>query len=108
MLLVKGIPTVINAVRTESNRQNEWAEVDRVWKPLPADAGPERLFPETVAGVNLDHHDTDASLSELGIEIAGKHAIYGRGAKAVEVFAFRQQRSRRRRFTSADQRTEGR
>jgi serine/threonine protein kinase len=88
-LLLKGLPKLINVVTEETKRQNEWAEVARVWKPLPADAGPDRLFPKAVAGVPLDHHDTEVDLSDLGIDIAGKHAVYGQGATAVEIFAFR-------------------
>ena len=60
-----------------------------VWKPQPADAGPDRLFPAAVAGARLDHHDTEVDLHDLGIDIAGQHAVYGQGATAVEVFAFR-------------------
>ena len=57
--------------------------------PRRHDAGPDRLFPEAVAGVRLDHHDTEVDLRDVGIDIAGKHAVYGQGATAVEVFAFR-------------------
>lgn len=88
-LVFKGLPKVINAVSAETKRQNDWAEVARVWKPPPADAGPDRLFPEAVAGLRLDHHDTEVDLRELGTDIAGKHAVYGEGATAVEVFVFR-------------------
>ncbi len=89
MLVFKGLPKLINAVTEETKRQNDWAEVARVWKPPPAEAGPDRLFPEAVAGVRLDHHDTEVDLQYLGIDIAGQHAVYGQGSTAVEVFAFR-------------------
>ena len=36
MLVFKGLPKVINAVTEEAKRQNDWAEVARVWKPPPA------------------------------------------------------------------------
>ncbi len=88
MLVTKGLPTLINAVSEETKRQNDWAEVARVWKPPPTDAGPDDLFPEDVAGENLDHHDTEVDLHYLGIDIAGQHAVYGHGSSAVEVFAF--------------------
>jgi hypothetical protein len=89
MLVFKGLPKLINVVSEENKRQNDWAEVARVWKPPPADAGPDRLFPEAVAGVRLDHHDTEVDLQYLGIDIAGHHAVYGQGSTAVEVFVFR-------------------
>jgi hypothetical protein len=89
MLVFKGLPKLINAVSEETKRQNDWAEVARVWKPPPADAGPDHLFPEDVAGERLNHHDTEVDLHYLGIDIAGQHAVYGKGETAVEVFAFR-------------------
>jgi hypothetical protein len=88
-LVVKGLPKMIDAVTEETKRQNEWAGVARVWKPPPAEAGPDRLFPESVAGVRLDRHDTEVDLRDLGIDIAGKHALYGQGAAAVDIFVFR-------------------
>jgi hypothetical protein len=89
MLVTKGLPTLINAVSEETKRQNDWARVARAWKPLPDDAGSDRLFPEAVADVRLDHHDTEVDLQYLGIDIAGQHAVYGQGETEVEVFVFR-------------------
>ncbi len=89
MLLTRGLPKLINFVTEETKRQNDWAKVAREWRAPPEDAGPDRLFPEEVADLDLDHHDTDVDLFYLGIEIPGKHAVYGEGATAVEVFIFR-------------------
>ncbi len=100
MLVMKGLPKMINFVTEETKRQNDWAKVARAWKPLPDDAGPDRLFPDDVEGVRLDHHDTEVDLRYLGIDLAGNHAMYGNGETAVEVFVFRVTASRRRRCTS--------
>jgi hypothetical protein len=89
MLVFKGLPKLINAVSEETKRQNDWAEVARLWKPPPADAGPDRLFADAAAGVRLERRDSEIDLRDLGIDIAGNHAVYGQGATAVDIYAFR-------------------
>ena len=89
MLLTRGLPKLINVISEETKRQNDWAKVAREWKPPPEDAGPDRLFPDDVADLELDHQDTRIDLHYLGIDLAGHHAVYGKGETAVEVFVFR-------------------
>jgi hypothetical protein len=68
--------------------QRAWEEVSRFWRPPPADAGPERLFPAQVETFTWDQTDTPLSLAELDLPSARHHAVYRSQSEQMDVFVY--------------------
>jgi hypothetical protein len=78
--------------RQAEDRKRErqhWEEAARDWKPPPADAGADRLFPAAVAGYRLERSDDKADVPDLNVSAPGWHAVYRGPAGAVDLFAYR-------------------
>jgi hypothetical protein len=79
----------INKFKDEVARSNEWTSFGVLWRGPPADADAARLFPAQVAGFALSGNDRVAGIPELGINLAGRRAIYQRDKTTIEVYVWR-------------------
>jgi serine/threonine protein kinase len=79
----------INQAQHEADA--EWETIRALWQPPPADAGPDALFPATLAGgYHRVRHDQEGADAELGITLAGRRAVYvGPDGEECEVRAYR-------------------
>jgi hypothetical protein len=88
-LVEKGFPHVADQFKQALEDQRGWDEVARFWRPPPADAGPDRLFPARVGEFSLAGKDTQAALDELNLPAAPHHALYRSGNEQIDVYVRR-------------------
>jgi predicted Ser/Thr protein kinase len=88
-LFAWAFPRVQDLLKTEMARQQQWDEVRRFWRPPPADATPEQLFPTKVGEFTRVEQDAKAAVPELNFEAPGRRALYRSRRGDVELFAYR-------------------
>jgi hypothetical protein len=88
-LVAQGGPRLVEALKGEIEKQKGWDEVARFWKPPPADAGPDRLFPRRFEECRLVGDDTQADIPELNIQVPGFHATYQSVQGRMEICVYR-------------------
>jgi serine/threonine protein kinase len=77
--------------QAQREADTEWDTIQKFWQPPAPDAGPDVLFPATVAGgYRRARHDQEAADAELGINLTGRRAVYvGAEGEECEVRAYR-------------------
>ena len=82
------VPKIGDWFHAEMKKQDQWDEVARFWRPPPADAGPELLFPAGINEYQLIKHDTKADITNLNIQARGRRAIYKAPWGEIELFVY--------------------
>jgi serine/threonine protein kinase len=83
--------TVLDRIQSQQRAEAEWEAIVGIWQAPAADANVDVLFPVAFAG-GYQHvrNDTAATDAELGIDLAGRRAIYANSeGTEVEIRVYR-------------------
>ncbi len=81
-------PMIESWSKAEFAKQRQWEEVGRFWRPPPANAAPELLFPGQVKDYKLMAHNLKADIGEFDLHADGRRAVYKAPWGTIDLFVF--------------------
>lgn len=83
-----GVSGFSTALQGAFQQSASWQQVEKEFAAPPIDANDDRLFPQKLGEHERKSVDTAAAIPDLKIDLKGKHAVFGQGDKAVQVFVY--------------------
>ncbi len=88
-LIVNRVSTGVGKIMNQAMQQAQaWDQLDKDFRPPAANAPVDQLFPKRLGPQERTIVDDASTIPDMEIDLRGRHAVYGRGAGAIHVYAF--------------------